>query len=105
MLVFVIMKQEKGAASPSSHARALVTLEKQKAALLERDSKLKKEKARLETAVEQQTLLLQQAHVAHDKVDKELKDMEILETEENKGCVMLLIKFSRSENEGCVMLL
>jgi hypothetical protein len=87
MLVYVIIKQEKGGASPSSHARALVTLERQKAALIQRELKLKKEKVHLETAVEQASLQLQQAREANDKVDKALKDMESLETEENKGCV------------------
>jgi pantothenate synthetase len=88
MLVFVIIEQEKGGAAPSSHARALVTLERQTAALIERELKLKKEKEHLMTAIEQESLHLQRAREAHEKVDKALKDMESLETEENKGCVM-----------------
>lgn len=52
-----------------------------------------KEKTRLETAVEEESLLLQQAQEAHEKVDKALKYMESLETEENKGCVTTRYNF------------
>jgi hypothetical protein len=87
IFVFVIINQEKGGGSPSSHARTLVALERQKAALEEREVKLKKEKTRLETAIEQESLQLQQACMARKQMDKVLKDTESLETEENQGYV------------------
>ena len=79
------MLKEKGGGSPSSHARVLMTLEKQKAALEERESKLKKEKERLEVAIDKESKELQQIQQAHQQVDKVLGDMESLETEENQG--------------------
>lgn len=80
----------KGGASPSSHARALVALGRQKAALEEQELRLKKEKARLKTAIEQESLELRQVCAAREQVDKVLKDMESLETEENQGILRKL---------------
>ncbi|XP_021932828.1 coiled-coil domain-containing protein 93 [Zootermopsis nevadensis] len=85
-----LQSEEKFAASASSQTRALVTIEKQKAVLGVKELKLMKEKTRLETAVEEESLLLQQAQEAHEKVDKALKYMESLETEENKGILQKL---------------
>ncbi|KAJ9598441.1 hypothetical protein L9F63_010885, partial [Diploptera punctata] len=82
--------EEKGGSSPSSHARALMTLEKQKAALEERESKLQKEKERLELSIEKETKELQQIQEGHQHVDKVLGDMETLETEENQGILRKL---------------
>lgn len=84
---FVIINQEEGGSSPSSHSRAVVALGRQKAALEERVVKLQKQKAHLEAAVEQGSLQLQQVCVARERVDKVLKDMASLETEENQGYV------------------
>ncbi|PNF38272.1 Coiled-coil domain-containing protein 93 [Cryptotermes secundus] len=80
----------KGGASPSSHARALAALGKQKAALTEQELRLKKERACLETAIEQESLQLRQVCAVREQVDKELKDMESLETEENQGILQKL---------------
>ncbi|PSN52794.1 Coiled-coil domain-containing protein 93 [Blattella germanica] len=84
------LEEEKGGGSPSSHARALVTLEKQKAALEERESKLMKEKERLEIGIKEQSAQLQQTQRAHEEIDKVLKEMEALETEENQGILRKL---------------
>lgn len=62
-----------------------MALGRQKAALEEQELSLKKEKARLETAIEQESLQLRQVCAAREQVDKVLKDMESLETEENQG--------------------
>jgi hypothetical protein len=67
-----------------------VALGKQKAAQEERVVKLQKQKAHLESAVEQESLQLQQVHVAREIVDKVLKDMASLETEENQGYMQFL---------------
>jgi hypothetical protein len=91
--VFAILDQGKGGASPSSHARALVALGRQKAALEEQELRLKKEKARLETAIEQESLQLRQVCAAREQVDKVLKDMESLETEENQGYGVFMYKW------------
>jgi hypothetical protein len=64
-----------------------VALGRQKAALEERVVKLQKQKAHFEAAVEQESLQLRHVRVAHERVDKVLKDMASLETEENQGYV------------------
>lgn len=84
-LRFGIPDQGKGCASPSSHERALVALGRQKVVLEEQEERLKKEKGRLEVAIERESLQLQQVCAARRQVDKVLKDMESLETEENQG--------------------
>lgn len=94
----VIINQEEGGSSPSSHSRAIVALGKQKAALEERVVKLQKQKAHLETAVEQESLQLQQVHVACELVDKVLKDMASLETEENQGYMQFLFSVYQPTN-------
>jgi hypothetical protein len=86
----IIINQEEGGSSPSSHSRAIVALGKQKAAVEERVTKLQKHKAHLEAAFEQESLQLQQVHVARELVDKVLKDMASLETEENQGYMQFL---------------
>ena len=78
------MLKEKGGSSPSSHARAMMTLEKQRAALEERESKLVKQKEHLEATLEKESKELQQIQQAHQEVDKALADLESLETEENQ---------------------
>jgi hypothetical protein len=83
--MFIIINQEDGGSSPSSNSRAVVALGRQKAALQERMLKLQQQKAHLETAVEQESQQLQQVCVAREQVDRVLKDMESLETEENQG--------------------
>jgi hypothetical protein len=81
---------EEGGSSPSSHSRAVVALGRQKAALEERVVKLQEQKAHFEAAVEQESLQLPQVCVAHERVDKVLKDMASLETEENQGVLQKL---------------
>lgn len=90
--MFAILVQGKGGTSPTSHARAVVALGRQKAALEEQELRLKKERARLETAIEQESSQLRQACTARAQVDKVLKDMESLETEENQGYVVFMCK-------------
>jgi hypothetical protein len=68
-----------------------VALGRQKAVLEEQELRLKNEKARLETAIEQEAAQLRQACAAHGQVDKELRDMESLETEENQGYVHVAV--------------
>jgi hypothetical protein len=62
-----------------------VALGRQKVVLEEQEERLKKEKGRLEVAIERESLQLQQVCAARRQVDKVLKDMESLETEENQG--------------------
>ena len=97
-LHIVIINQEEGGSSPASHSRAIVALGKQKAAVEERVVKLQKQKAHLEATVEQESLQLQQVHVAHELVDKVLKDMASLETEENQGYMEFLFSVNQPTN-------
>jgi hypothetical protein len=71
---------------------------KQKAAVEERVVKLQKQKAHLDAAVEQESLQLQQVHMACEQVDKVLKDMASLETEENQGYMQFLFSVYQSTN-------
>jgi hypothetical protein len=75
-----------------------VALGKQKAALEERVVKLQKQKAHLETAVEQESLQLQKVHVSRDLLDKLLKDMASFETEENQGYMQFLFSVYQPKN-------
>ncbi|XP_069701680.1 coiled-coil domain-containing protein 93 isoform X2 [Periplaneta americana] len=85
-----LQAEERGSGSPSSQARALVALEKQKAALEERELKLQKEKERLEAAIQQESAQLHQVRAAHNQVDQVLKELEALETDENQGILRKL---------------
>jgi len=97
-LHIVIINQEEGGSSPSSHSRAIVALGKQKVALEERVVKLQRQKAHLEAVVEQESLQLQQVHVARELVDKVFKDMASLETEENQGYMQFLFSVYQPTN-------
>jgi chromosome segregation ATPase len=87
-----------------------VALGRQKAALEEQELSLKEEKARLETAIEQESAQLRQARAAHAQLDKELRDMESLETEENQGYVHMVgsadrmtVMGSKSVSSNCCL--
>jgi len=101
-LHIVIINQEEGGSSPSSHSRAIVALGKQKVALEERVVKLQKQKAHLEAAVEQESLQLQQVNVARELVDKVLKDTASLETEENQGYAVFIFSISANTFVQCI---
>lgn len=75
-----------------------MALGKQKVAVEERVVKLQKQKAHLEAAVEQESLQLQQVHVARELVDKVLNDMASLETEENQGYMHFLFSIYQPTN-------
>lgn len=77
-----------------------MALGKQKAALEEQELRLKKEKACLETAIEQESLQLRQVCAVREQVDKELKDMESLETEENQGYGVFMCKWSCRQDDS-----
>jgi hypothetical protein len=67
-----------------------VALGRQKTVLEEQELRLKKEKVRLEAAIEQESVQLRSTCAARGQVDKELEDMESLETEENHGYVRVV---------------
>nr|CAD7203393.1 unnamed protein product [Timema douglasi] len=79
-----------GRGGGSSHSRALATLQRQKVALEEKETKLLREKEHLETSVRQEAQRWNTIKIAREKVEAELADLEKLETEENQGILRKL---------------
>ncbi|XP_067002897.2 coiled-coil domain-containing protein 93 isoform X2 [Anabrus simplex] len=76
--------EESKTGSPSTHARALVALTKQKAALEEREEKLSKEKENLESLVGKEVVHLQDIRLSRKQAEAALAEREALETPENQ---------------------